>query len=156
MSFAQARGHWVLAEVLRRAGELEAAEAEIQTALALLASASPVDLPGALATLAALRLAQGRTDEALAAAEQGMTRYEATGTCGYFFRTAFLRLTHAQCLQAAGQHDAARAAIARAREWLLSVAGKIHDPQYKTSFSENVPENRRILELARQWLGEAA
>ncbi len=155
MPFAQGRGHWALAEVLRRAGELAAAEVEIQSAFAVLESASPVDLPGAFATLAALRLAQGRTAEAVIAAEQGMARYEATGTCGYFFRDAFLRLVHAECLEAAGRRDEARAAIVRARDWLRSVAQKIRNPRYRTSFLENVPENRRTLELARQWLRSA-
>jgi eukaryotic-like serine/threonine-protein kinase len=154
MPFAEGRGHWALAEVLRRAGELDAADAELKTAFALLESASPVDLPGAFATLAALRLAQGRTTEALTAAEQGMAKYQATGTCGYFFRNAFLRLVHAECLDAAGLRDEARAAIASARDWLLSVAQKIRTPSYRTSFLENVPENRRTLELTRQWLGE--
>ena len=77
-----------------------------------------------------------------------MARYEATGTCGYFFRTAFLRLVHVECLEAAGRRDDERAAIARARDWLLSVAGKIRSPDYRTSFLENVPENRKLLELA--------
>jgi ATP/maltotriose-dependent transcriptional regulator MalT len=154
LPFDEGRGRWVLAEVLRRAGELDAAEAEIQTALPLLTTAYPLDVPGALATLAALRLAQGRIVEALTAAEDGMVRYETIGACSYFFRGAFLRLVHAECLDASGDHDAARAAIARARDRLFVIAGKIDDPAYRKSFLENVPENRRTLELARQWLGE--
>lgn len=143
-----------MAEVLRRAEELEAADAAIHAALTILRLASPLDLPGALATLAALRLAQGRTPEALAAAEEGLATYEAIGACG-FFRGAFLRLVHARCLEAAGAHEAARAALARARERLLVIAGKIGDPAYRTSFLEDVPENRQTLELARRWLGPA-
>ena len=79
----QGRGHWVLAEVLRRAGELDRADAEIQAALAILRTASPLDTPGVLATLAALRLAQGRSAEALAAAEEGLAKYKAMTTCGF-------------------------------------------------------------------------
>jgi tetratricopeptide (TPR) repeat protein len=149
----EGRGHWSLAEVLRRAGELESAEAEIQAALAILRMASPLDSPGALATLAALRLAQGRTAEAVAAAEEGLAKYESMSACG-FFRGAFLRLTHAECLEATGDHAAARAAIAKAREYILQVAHKIGNPAYRTSFLEAVPENSKILDLSRQWLGD--
>ena len=148
----EGRGQWALAEVLRRAGDLEGADAEIQAALALLRMASPLDTPGALATLAALRLAQGRTAEALAAAEEGLAQYEAMAACG-FFRGAFLRLVHAECLEAAGDHEAAQAAIIRARERLFVIAAKIGDPEYRKSFLEAVPENRQTLELARQWVG---
>jgi tetratricopeptide (TPR) repeat protein len=151
----EGRGHWVLAEVLRRAGELEGADAAIQAALAILRMASPLDTPGALATLAALRLAQGRTAEALAAAGEGLARYEAIAACG-FFRGGFLRLVHAECYEAAGDHAAARAAIATARQCLNAMAAKIGDPDHRKSFFEDVPENRKILELARQWLGPDA
>lgn len=148
----EGRGHWALAEVLRRAGELESADAEIQAALAILRMASPLDTPGVLATLAALRLAQGRTAEALAAAQEGLATYESMAACG-FFRGAFLRLVHAECLEAARDHEAAKTAIARARERLFVIAAKIGDPDYRRSFVESVPENRQTLELARQWLG---
>ncbi len=148
----EGRGRWALAEVLRRAGELDGAHAEIEAALAILRTASPLDTPGALATLAALRLAQGRTVEALAAAEEGLAKYEAMAACG-FFRGAFLRLVHAECLDAVGDHEAAKAAITSASERLFAVAAKIGDPEYRKSFLESVPENRRTLELARQWAG---
>jgi hypothetical protein len=52
-----------------------------------------------------------------------------------------------------GSHEAARAAIGKARDRLLAIAEKIGDPDYKKSFLENVPENRRTFELARAWLG---
>ncbi|HEX7841836.1 MAG TPA: AAA family ATPase, partial [Kofleriaceae bacterium] len=55
----ESRGRWALAEVLRRLGDLDGAEREIQVALAM---AVPLERPGVLATLSALRLAQGRAD----------------------------------------------------------------------------------------------
>ena len=67
---------------------------------------------------------------------------------------AFLRLVHAECLEATGDHEAATAAIARARDRLFVIADKIDEPAYRTSFLENVPENRRTLALARRWLDE--
>jgi tetratricopeptide (TPR) repeat protein len=143
----ESRGHWVLAEVLRRMGDLDAAEREIQVALAM---AMPLDHPGALATLSALRAAQRRPDEALAAAEDAMARCTAMGGCG-LFRSAFVRLAHAEALRATGAHDAAGRAISDARARLLAIADKIADPGYKTSFLERVPENARTLALAAAW-----
>lgn len=142
----------MLAEVLRRSGELDAAESEIEKALPMLRMACPLDVPGALATLAALRLTQGRFEVALTTAEEGMAMMEVMGACSHFFRDAFLRLVHAECLEATGNHDAAKGAIAKAKEWIFLVAARIGDDEYRKSFLENVPENQRILELAQQWL----
>ena len=105
-----------------------------------------------LATLAAFRLAQGRTAEALAAAVDDLATYEAIAACG-LFRGAFLHLVHAECLWAAGHHAAARTAITRARQHLFVIAANITDPEYRRSFLEAVPENRRAQELAWQWGG---
>jgi tetratricopeptide (TPR) repeat protein len=148
----EGRGHWIRAEVLRRAGELDGAGAAIEAGLTLLRVAAPLDVPGALATLAAIRRAQGRLAEALAAAGEALALYETSTTCG-FFRGAFVRLVHAECLEAAGEHAAAKVAIGKARERLLGNAAKIGDLEYRRSFLEEVPENRRTLELALAWVG---
>ncbi|KYG06256.1 hypothetical protein BE21_35910 [Sorangium cellulosum] len=148
----EGRGRWALAEVLRRAGELDAADAEAQAALAMLGATCPIDVPGVLATLAAVRLAQGRAGEGAAVAEEGLAKYKAMGGCSLFFRSAFLRLIHAECLEAAGEREAARAAIAEARRCVLANAEKIESAVDRASFLDDVPENRRTLALARQWL----
>src|SRR6185436_684550 len=131
-SLEEGRGRWALAEVLRRDGDLDGAEREVQLALTM---AVPLEQPGVLATLSALRLAQGRAEDALAAAEDAMARCEAMGGCG-MFRGAFVRLAHAEALHATGAHDAAARAIADARARLHTIAEKIADPAYKTSFLE--------------------
>jgi hypothetical protein len=148
----EGRGRWVLAEVLRRDGHLDGADRELGVALAM---AVPLDHPGVLATLSALRLAQARAAEALAAAEDAMARTEAMGGCS-MFRGAFVRLVHAEALHATGAREAAARAIADARARLLAIADKITDPDYKTSFLEGVPENARTLALADAWLGDPA
>jgi tetratricopeptide (TPR) repeat protein len=148
----EGRGRWVLSEVLRRAGEHEAADREIEAALELLGATAPLDVPGALATKAALRLAQGKPEEALAAAEEGLSRQATLKLHDHFFRGSFLRLVHIECLEAAGRHVEARAALARERDRLFSIAAKIDDPAYRASFFEAVPENVRVFELAREWL----
>jgi tetratricopeptide (TPR) repeat protein len=150
----EGRGRWVLAEVLRRAGEHASADREIEAALALLGGTTPVDVPGALATKAALKLAQGKPDEALAAAEEGMSRQAAMKMHDHFFRSSFLRLVHIESLLANGRHAEARAALVNARDRLLATAAKIIEAAHQKSFLENVPENRRTLDLAREWLGE--
>ncbi len=148
----EARGSWFLAEVLRWSGDLDGAEREIQAAQAM---AMPLDQPGMLAALAALRLAQGRAADALAVAEDAMARCAAMGGCS-LFRGAFVRLVHAEALYATGAHDAARAVLADARARLFAIADKIPEPDYKASFLERVPENARTLALAAAWLGDPA
>jgi hypothetical protein len=146
------RGRWALAEVLRRAGDHDGAERELQIVLGM---ATPLEHPGVLATLSALRLAQGRAGEALAAAEDAVARCTTMGGCG-MFRGAFVRLAHAEALHATGALDAARHAIADARERLLAIADRIGDPAYRHGFLHNIPENARTLTLARRWLDETA
>jgi ATP/maltotriose-dependent transcriptional regulator MalT len=145
----EAQGRWSLSEVLRRTGELGAADVEITTAVGLLEGSNPLERPAFLATLAALRLAQGRPAEALAIVEDAMKQTQAMGACSRFFRDAFLMLTHIECLEAVGDRANARTAIEKAKTWVLNVAGKIGDNEYRRMFLEEVPENRRILELAR-------
>jgi hypothetical protein len=150
--FDEGRGHWALAEVLRRTGELDAAEREVQAALA---QAVPLERPSVLATLAALRLAQGRAEDAVTAAEDATAQCATVGGCG-MFRGAFIRLTRAEALHATGAHEAARNAIADARARLLAMADKICDPSYRHSFLHGVPENARTLALAQSWVGAPA
>jgi tetratricopeptide (TPR) repeat protein len=149
-SLEEGRGRWALAEVLRRAGDLEGAEREIDRAIPMMV---PLELPGALATQAAIRLAQGRAGDALAAAEEGLARWRTAGGCGEF-RGGFLRLVHAEALHATGAHAAAQKAIGEARARVLAIADRIGDPAYRRSFLERVPEVVRTLALAREWLGD--
>jgi hypothetical protein len=148
----EGRGRWVLAEVQRRAGALEEADEEVERAILLLSRTCPLDVPGALATKAALRLAQGKPGEALAAAEDGLARQVASKMDDHLLRGSFLRLVHIESLEANGRHEEARAALVSARDGLVSMVETIVDAAYQTSFLENVPENRRTLELAREWL----
>jgi tetratricopeptide (TPR) repeat protein len=149
----QGRGHWALAEVLRRERDLDGAEREIQAALETIAMMTPLDVPAALSTLCRVRLAQGRVAEARSVADDAFAKLSAMETCG-FFRAGFVRLAHAEALEAAGDHAAAHAAIHVARERVLAAADRIHDPRYRKSFLEDAPDNARILALARAWLGQ--
>ncbi len=150
----EGRGHWVLGEVMRRSGEFVAANIELEAAKNILQMICALDGPGVLASIAALRHAEGRHEEALAIATEALEKYAAIGACSQFFRGAYLRLVHAEILESLGRHDDARGAIRRARECIQKNARKIAEPHLRLSFLENVPENRRTLELAKQWCGE--
>lgn len=152
IGWREGRGLWVLAEALRREGDLGRAEASAREALERL-SVLPLEQVAATATLAAVHLDAGRAGEALSASRVAMARYRALGACG-FFRGQKLRLVHAESLAAAGEEEPARAAIREARDHLLKQAGAIVDIDYRRSFLENVPENARTIELSRRWLGE--
>jgi hypothetical protein len=115
----------------------------------------PLERPSVLATLSALRLAQGRAGDALVAAEDAAAQCAAIGGCG-MFRGAFVRLARAEALHATGAHDAARHAISDARTRLLAIADKICDPSYRHSFLHGVPENARTFALAQSWVGTPA
>ncbi len=67
----------------------------------------------------------------------------------------FVRLAWAEALEASGDREAAKGAIAAARDRLLEQTEEIGDPEVRRTFLECVPEHARTLELARAWLAEA-
>lgn len=75
-----------------------------------------------------------------------MARYEEMGAFG--FKGSFARLIHAEALEAAGEHEASRAAMEEARARLLATAQKIGVPEIRRRFLEDVPEHARTLALA--------
>jgi ATP/maltotriose-dependent transcriptional regulator MalT len=142
-----------LARIQLRRRDIEAAEREALAAIDFVAL-RPRDRALALATLADVRLAQGRPAEALASVEQAMATLQSIPPA--YRAGVYLPLVHAEALDATGDHEGARAVIARARAELFARADKIGDPVIRRSFLENVPENARLLSRARQWLGEPA
>jgi hypothetical protein len=153
MSTAEGKGRWALADVLVLQGEIDAAEREARASIELLAPL-PTEQLAARATLAAAQLAHGSVTDALASAKSAMDQYRALGVCG-FLKGATVRLVHAEALHAADQHEAARVAIAGARDRVHARAARIDDPSFRRSFLTNVPEHARTLALAHAWLGEA-
>jgi eukaryotic-like serine/threonine-protein kinase len=147
----EGHGRWALADVLRRKGELSAAEREARAAVELLA-VLPRDQVAAMATLAAIQLAAGRVDDALATAEASIARYDAFGVFG--FKGAFSRLVHAEALYATGARPRAVRALTDLAARLAAQAERIHDPELRRSFLEDVPENARVFALERAWSAE--
>ncbi|APR83163.1 Adenylate cyclase [Minicystis rosea] len=137
-----------LAEIFLRAGELGDAETEVHAAMAL-PQLMPLDRMHGTALRAAVLLAQGRVEEALATAEQAMAVYLKHEVLGP--RHAFARLVHAEALHANGNVERARVMIGAARDLLLTRAANIEDAGMRASFLERVPENARTLALAEAW-----
>jgi hypothetical protein len=70
------------------------------------------------------------------------------------FRHSFVHLALAEAQRATGARDAALRTITEARARVLGISARIADPAYRRMFLEHVPENARLLALARSWLGE--
>jgi eukaryotic-like serine/threonine-protein kinase len=134
-----------LARALRAAGRLADAEREARRGLVIL-DASPPLRPYALAALADVLLAQGRTAEAeepaLAAAallvelpcmDEGET---------------FVRLVAARTHDALGRRDEAVALLTASRDLLLARAEAVGDAR---TFLERIPENADTVALAAAW-----
>ncbi|APR77054.1 Adenylate cyclase [Minicystis rosea] len=136
----EGRGHWLLAQIALRAGDVAAASREAELAM----ERTPATVLNRLSveiTLASLRLAEGRIEEGLRIAESALAACEARGA--YVLRA---RLVHAEALEAAGALERARKALVEAHAALLAAADKIGAPGLRRSFLERVPEHARILQ----------
>ncbi|WP_437572890.1 protein kinase domain-containing protein [Sorangium sp. So ce542] len=140
-----------LAQIALALGDLEAAEREARSAIALLESAPTLGVQ-AIAVLARALLGLGRTDEAMRAAAEASAQLAEFGTVEE--GESLVRLTYAEALAASGRQAEASAAIASARAALLARADKLSDPIWRERFLRDVPDNARTLELARQWVGD--
>ncbi|KYF64982.1 hypothetical protein [Sorangium cellulosum] len=95
-------------------------------------------------------LRKGRTAEALSISGAAVSLLESLGAEE---SESLIRLTLAESLAASGRHEEAAATIMLARMALLARAEKLSNPTWRERFLRDVPDNARILELARQWLG---
>jgi len=141
-----------LAVIRRAAGDLAAAEVEVERAVALDDAPTPVRA-AALGMASLLRRERGRTADAVAAAREGMAILGQLG--GMLKGEALLRLALAEALHAAGDVAGAQAAIAAARDRVQQIAGRIGDPELRASCLAAVPEHARILALAAAWAGSS-
>jgi tetratricopeptide (TPR) repeat protein len=148
----ESASRYYLALILSLAGELDLAEREARAAVEQ-ASADP-PLPPIQAEgnsiLAQILLRRGRSDEAYRAARAAHDLLEQMG--GIDGGEGTIRLVWAEALEAVGEREAARAAIAQARDKLAAVAARISDEDLRKSFLERVPDHARTLELAGRWL----
>jgi eukaryotic-like serine/threonine-protein kinase len=129
------------------------AEAERQARLAIDAAAHAPLMTYGRAILARVLLAQDRSADALAAAQEAKAVLDRLGELEV--GESLVRLVHAETLFAVGDRPGAFAAIFEARVSLLARAEKITDPVWRESFLHRVPDNAATLARARQWLGTA-
>jgi eukaryotic-like serine/threonine-protein kinase len=143
---------YYLGHILLLAGESVRAEEQTRDALDLANIDPPLPTIRAegLAVLAQVLLTQGRAKEAHEAAAEAHATLERLG--GIDGGEFLIRVEHAQALEAIGDHAGAVAALRAARDRLLACANKIVDASLRESFLQRVPENARIMELARAWL----
>jgi eukaryotic-like serine/threonine-protein kinase len=137
-----------LALIMAEMGDIEAAEQEATTAVEALSGVPPAQV-FAFAIRATIRLSRGNTGEALADARKAHQMLTALG--GIDESEAVVRLAYAEALYAEGDIAAAKAAIGEARAWVLERAEKLTAPGLKAQFLEQVPENKKTLELAETW-----
>jgi tetratricopeptide (TPR) repeat protein len=131
-----------LALILEAQGDLPAAERAATGALAALETSPPAACH-ALAALASIELALGRTAAAIAHADRAAASLADLG--GIDEGEALVRLVHAEARRAAGDAAGAEEALAAARARLLERAERIKDPAWRRSFLDRVPENARTM-----------
>jgi tetratricopeptide (TPR) repeat protein len=132
-------GRQLLATVLGRKGRLGEAEREAQAAAEVVFA--PPHRAQVLATLAHLRLELGKTDAALAAAEEAHRALAAGGSVGD--GESLTLLTRIRVLAAAGRSDDAQRAAAEARASLAERAARFTDPARRDRFLA-IEENRAL------------
>jgi tetratricopeptide (TPR) repeat protein len=138
-----------LALILLEFGHFADAEREAREAISILDTA-PAIRAYAHGALARILLTTGRLDDALTTARGAMALVDSLGTLEE--GDSATRLVFAEALEAAGEHEQARGAIARARDHLLERAARFRDPIVRQSFFENIAEHARTLALADAWL----
>jgi tRNA A-37 threonylcarbamoyl transferase component Bud32/tetratricopeptide (TPR) repeat protein len=134
-----------LAWVLAVQGDLVAAEREARAAVYALQGAGAM-LGDALAMLSEVQRVRGRVAEARATATQAMAVLESAGKTA--IGEAAIRLANAQALLAAGEREAARAALAVAKERIGTRAGTIADAALRRAFLEDVAEHAATVTLS--------
>ncbi|APR79751.1 Adenylate cyclase [Minicystis rosea] len=144
---------WLLGNALFHGGDLEGAERELTQSLAALV-VTPSRWQLAATNLASVLLARGRAAEALALSRSAMSAFVAQR--GFGLRGSMIELVHVEALEAAGEHDEARAALRDAHATVLRRAARIPDLAVRAVFLERVPENARLLTLAQARFGESA
>jgi hypothetical protein len=142
--------HMVKAKVAMRGGDLVEAEARAREACEQLASVL-FHQRKAQRLLTQVLLAQGRAAEAREVALLGVQRLEQCGSEGA--EAVGLRLALAEACFADGDPQAGEAALREALQCLRTRAGDIPEAAARERFLRQVPENARILELARQRWG---
>jgi len=136
---SEAAARTTLAEIHLRAGQLVAAQTEVELALEL-SDDAPVRRASILALLADILLAAGLEHDALGHARLAMDILEHHGVDE---GESHIRLTWARALAQVGRIRDARVALMAARRRLDDRAARISDPAVRASFLDHVIVNAR-------------
>jgi serine/threonine protein kinase/tetratricopeptide (TPR) repeat protein len=146
VSYFGGLAHAVLARVLAQEGAWAAAHEEIDQALA---NSQPTFAlqPLMFATLTEILLGQGKHQEAVDTAREGLARLaQLGGTCWYDIR---MYLAAAEAHAQAGLHEEAQQSLKMAGQLLRQRAARIPDEAVRTRYLTRVPYNARVLERLR-------
>ena len=140
----------ILARVLSALHRLGEAETLANEAMSLLEPFPSVSLYSS-GTLALVLGKQGKFAAARAAAEAGLARLKDLGHGGFFEMQ--LHLPAVEALLGAGDLAAVRAALKNALAAVQVRADSIPDPAYRATYLNQNPDNLRLRELFRTYLG---
>jgi len=113
---------------------------------------SPSLRASALAAVARALLAQGRRPEALEQARAAAAELAARAASGRAERyESLVHLVLAEALAANGDAAGARGVVQGAAARLQARAALLANPDWRRSFLTKLPDNARILALAREW-----
>ena len=149
----QGVAHYVLAQVALGRGELAEAEVHGRQAYAWLATVPTYQFLASV-SLSTLLLGWGRVSEAREVAERSARELERPGN-SFVLNTVAVRLALAEACFAQADAPAGEEALRRAVRDVRVRAEDIPDAAARQRFLEQVPENARVLALARQRWGEA-
>jgi tetratricopeptide (TPR) repeat protein len=142
-----ARG--LLAQAMLADGALDEAERQARAAVDLCASV-PLRKLWVRVLLVRSLIHLNRVAEAQALAAELPVEIERLGGAGYVEIDA--RLATVEAYEAAGDREAAKAALREALQKLRLGADSIPEPAWRERYLEGVTENARVLTLAREWL----
>ena len=137
----------VLAMILLLAGDFVRAREAGTHALAVLRGAAPPLVPAALATLSRVHLELGDASLALDLAEEADALFRTEGT---EYGEHAIRRARADALLAKGHSEAAREVVLEAARRLREEAAELEDPELERAFLNVVPDNVRLLALAKE------
>jgi hypothetical protein len=141
-------GHFVLAQVAAGRGEWSEAEVQGRQAVELLAPMPFYQLPATVGLSTAL-LAQGRVAEARELAARGVAASERSGG-SFVLNAVAVRLALVEACFAQGDGPAGEEALRQAVQALRARTEDIPEAAARQRFLEQVPENARVLALARE------
>ena len=128
--------------------DLREAEERAQKALEISRGQTPGVEAQSQFVLARVHLAQGRAEHALPHALAAFDVLDHLGTHETY--EIEILLTAHDALNAVGRGEEATKMLRRARQMLMQRADRISDAEVRRSFLENVPHNRRALELCQE------